>query len=126
LPEDVVHVRIIRSIQVNPDSIDLAYMDDADVRLGGVVFQTHHISISRGSNYDNEIDALEAAAEALLTDCLEDFVSSPAYAIPEPVLDEDDEDDDEDNEGEAPGIDPVSAWKSEPVTDPPIRYEDGL
>jgi len=88
-------VRIIRSIQINPDSVDLAYMDDADVRLGGAVFQTHHISINRGSNYDNEIDALEGAAEALLTDVLEDFVSSPAYAIPVPVqADDDDEDDD--------------------------------
>ena len=87
-------MRIIRSIQVNPDSVDLAYMDDADVRLGGAVFQTHHISIQRGSNYDNEIDALEAAAEALLTDCLEDFTSSPAYAIPAPPDDDDDDDDD--------------------------------
>ena len=95
LPEDVVLVRVIRSIQVNPDSVDLAYMDDADVRLGGDVFQTHHISISRGSNYDNEIDALEAAAEALLTDVLEDFTSSPAYAIPAPPDDDDDDDDDE-------------------------------
>ena len=87
-------VRIIRSIQINPDSIDLAYMDDADVRLGGAVFQTHHISINRGSNYDTEIDELEAAAEALLTDCLEDFTSSPAYAIPAPPDDDDDDDDD--------------------------------
>lgn len=86
-------MRIIRSIQVNPDSIDLAYMDDADVRLGGAVFQTHHISISRGSNYDNEIGELEAAAEALLTDVLEDYVSSPAYVIPDPVHDDDDDDD---------------------------------
>ena len=93
LPEDVVHVRIIRSIQVNPDSVDLAYMDDADVRLDGAVFQTHHISISRGSNYDNEIAELEAAGEALLTDVLEDFTSSPAYAI-EPPDDDDDDDDD--------------------------------
>ena len=91
-------MRIIRSIQVNEDSIDLSYMDDADVRLGGLVFQTHHISISRGSNYDSEIDELEAAAEALLTDCLEDFVSSPAYEIPIPVQDEDDDDDDEDDD----------------------------
>jgi len=91
-------VRIIRSIQVNPDSVDLAYMDDADVRLGGNVFQTHHISINRGSNYDNEIDELEAAAEALLTDCLEDFISSPAYAIPAPPDDGDDDDDDDDED----------------------------
>ena len=55
-------MRFIRSIQINPDSVDLAYMDDADVRLGGAVFQTHHISISRGSNYDSEIDELEGAA----------------------------------------------------------------
>jgi hypothetical protein len=89
-------VRIIRSIQVNEGSIDLAYMDDADVRLGGAVFQTHHISISRGSNYDDEIDILEAAAEALLTDVLEDFTGSPAYAIEPPVQDDDDDDDDED------------------------------
>jgi len=86
-------MRFIRSIQINPDSVDLAYMDDADVRLGGNVFQTHHISINRGSNYDTEIDALEAAAEALLTDVLEDYVSSPAYAIPAPDDDDDDDDD---------------------------------
>ena len=87
-------MRIVRSIQINEGSIDLAYMDDADVRLGGAVFQTHHISINRGSNYDTEIDELEAAAEALLTDCLEDFTSSPAYAIPAPPDDDDDDDDD--------------------------------
>jgi hypothetical protein len=83
-------MRIIRSIQVNPDSVDLAYMDDADVRLGGAVFQTHHISISRGSDYDNEIDELEAAAEALLTDVLEDYASSPTYVISVPDDDDDD------------------------------------
>jgi hypothetical protein len=94
LPEDVVHVRLIRQVQINPDSIDLAYMDDADVRLGGAVFQTHHISISRGSNYDAGIGELEGAAEALLTDCLEDFTSSPAYAIPAPVDDDDEDEDD--------------------------------
>jgi hypothetical protein len=87
-------MRIIRSIQINPDSVDLAYMDDADVRLGGYVFQTHHISISRGSNYDTGLDELEGAAEALLTDVLEDFTSSPAYAIPAPPDDDEDDDDD--------------------------------
>lgn len=91
-------MRIVRSIQINPDSVDLAYMNDADVRLGGAVFQTHHISISRGSNYDTGIDELEAAAEALLADVLEDFVSSPAYEIPVPVQDDDDDDDDEDDD----------------------------
>jgi hypothetical protein len=92
-------VRIIGSIQINPSSVDLAYMDDADVRLGGAVVQTHHISIMRGSNYDTEIDELEAAVEALLTDVLEDFTSSPAYEIPVPDLpDDDDDDEDEDDD----------------------------
>lgn len=91
----MVAVRITRSIQVNPDSVDLAYMDDADVRLGGAVFQTHHISISRGSEYDELIEHLEAAADVLLTDVLGDFASSPAYAIPDPTVEADDEDEDE-------------------------------
>jgi hypothetical protein len=88
-------MRIVRSIQINPDSVDLAYMDDDDVRLGGEVYQSHHISIGRGSNYDVEIEALEVAAEALLTDVLEDFTRSPVYEIQIPVRDDDDEDDDD-------------------------------
>jgi len=88
----VVAVRITRSIQINPDSVDLAYMDDADVRLGGAVFQTHHISIQRDSDYGDGLEALEAAAEALLTDVLEDYVTSPAYAIPQFSSTDDDDD----------------------------------
>ena len=72
-------VKIVRSIQVNPDTVDLAYMDEDDVRCQGHVFSTHHISIERDGNYDNEIEALEAAAEALLMDVLTDFNASLAY-----------------------------------------------
>ena len=90
-------MRIVRSIQVNPDSVDLAYMDDTDVRLQGQVFQTHHISINRGGNYDNEIEALEAAAEALVTDVLVDYASSPAFTNFNGFRDAADDDDDEDD-----------------------------
>lgn len=95
-------MRLIRSVQINPESIDLAYMDDADVRLKGKVYQTHHLSVERDGNYDNEIATLEDAAEALLTDVLVDYVASPAY---DPMLamrdryGSDDDDDEEDDDG---------------------------
>jgi hypothetical protein len=93
-------MRMIRAVQINPDSIDLAYMDDADVRLRGKVYLTHHLSIEREGNFDDEIETLEAAAEALLTDVLVDFESSPAYdpmlAMRERYGSDDEEDEDND------------------------------
>lgn len=90
-------MRIVRSIQVNEDSVDLAYMDDQDVRCEGFVFQTHHISIGRGGNWDTEIDKLEGVVEALLTDVLVDFTASPAHDTAQdlPTYEEEDDDDDE-------------------------------
>lgn len=85
-------MRIVRSIQVNPESVDLAYMDDTDVRCKGFVAQTHHLSVSRGGSYDDEIDTLEAAADALVTDVLVDFDISPPVDF---TVDEDDDDDEE-------------------------------
>lgn len=90
-------VRLVRSIQINADSVDLAYMDDTDVRMDGHVMQTHHLSVNRGGQYDTEIDELEASAEHLVTDVLVDFANSPVY---DPAQNMVWDDDDDDNEGE--------------------------
>jgi hypothetical protein len=88
-------MRHIRSVQVNGDSIDLTYFDEDDVRVEGNVIMTHHLNVGRHSNYDDEMDKLEAAAEDLLTDVLTDFVASPAYHFDGGVPEDDDDDEDE-------------------------------
>lgn len=75
-------------------------MDEGDVRLGGLVFQSHHISVNRGGEYDDEIDTLEAAAEALVTDVLTDFETSPAYDMEQTFVGYDSDDDDDDDKEE--------------------------
>lgn len=89
-------VKIVRSIQINPDSVEIAYMDEGDVRLGGDVFQSHHMSVNRGSNFDDEIGSLEAAAEALVTDVLIDYDASSAFDMVA-GWQEDDDDEEEDD-----------------------------
>lgn len=86
-------MKIVRSIQLNPDSIDLAYMEDTDIRLSGNVFLTHHMSVQRGSEYDDEISQLEEAAESLVNDVLIDFATSPPHDPSQDVPWDDDDDD---------------------------------
>lgn len=90
-------MKIIRGIVFQPDSVDIQYMDDAgDVRLEGMVYVTHNITIARDGNYDDGIRELEEATQDLLTDVLGDFAVSMPFD-PNSIMPTDD-DDDEDEE----------------------------
>lgn len=88
-------MRVIRSVMFEADVVAVQYMDDTDVRLGGMVFATHQLSVGRGGEHDDEIRAVEEAAQDLLRDVLEDFDSSLPYDPRVPAGDEDDDDDDD-------------------------------
>lgn len=61
-----------------------------DVRKNGLAWQ-HQVVVPRGSDYDDEIEALVEAAQALLADVLDD----EGRAEPIDMTDPEDEDDDE-------------------------------
>jgi hypothetical protein len=86
-------VRLIRSVVFNADSVELQYMDESDVRLEGSVFLTHHMTVSRNADHDDEIATVEDATMDLLTDVLADFAKSLPYD-PRVDVEEDDDDDD--------------------------------
>ena len=86
-------MKVIRSVVFAGDSAEIQYMDESDVRLEGQAFITHQLTILRGGDHDDEIDAAEQAVEALLVDVLGDFARSLPY---EPPVFEDEDDDDDD------------------------------
>lgn len=69
-------MKIIRAVVFNPDSVEIQYMDDSDVRLDGNVFITRNITIARGVDHDGEIASVEESAQDLLTDVMQDFARS--------------------------------------------------
>lgn len=85
-------MRMIRAVVFNPDSVEIQYMDDGDVRLDGNVFITHNITISREADQDDEIRVVEEAAQDLLTDVMQDFAKSLPFD-PAGYLDDEDDDD---------------------------------
>jgi hypothetical protein len=85
-------VKFIRSIIFNPDTVDLQYMDESDVRLQGAAYVTHSMTISRDADYDGEIAKVEESCMDLLLDVLQDWAKSLPF---DPAsLQEDDDDDD--------------------------------
>lgn len=86
------HVQIL-AVVPGPEGIDITYgRIPQDVRKNGLIWQ-HQVTIPRGSDYDDEIEAVEEALSALIDDVLEDEETA------EPVdLVEEDEDDEEDDE----------------------------
>lgn len=75
---------MIRSIAIDAEAVNVEWLDPP--RENGLM-QVHQISIPRGADYEDEIDAVVAATEALLVDVLEDAANMPAW---EPDDDEDD------------------------------------
>lgn len=84
--------RVILGLELGGDSVTFTYITiPADIRETGLA-QQHTIQIPLGGDYEDEVDALMEAAEALLEDALDDFERLPAYEPPG-----DDEEDDGDD-----------------------------
>lgn len=82
----------ITGVSLQPDGIDIGYLRiPQDVRKNGLIWE-HNVSIPMGSDYDDEIEAVREALEALLTDALDD--EDRAEPI-DPTEEEEDDDDDE-------------------------------
>jgi hypothetical protein len=82
----------VRTLSFDPDgSLTVEYLRPAiDARANGVVLN-HTMYIPVGDQYDEEIDAVRVAVEALLDDVLEDL----PHMEPIREADVDDEDDDD-------------------------------
>lgn len=86
---------LVRGVTFDPDgSVVVEYCaPDQDLKANGVVVN-HILMVPVGDQYDDEIETVLTAIQALLVDVLEDLpVMKP---MPDPSDDEADEDDDED------------------------------
>ncbi len=91
---------IIRSITITPDGTALEYVEtDRDVWPSGLQHQ-HVVFIPRGDDYEDELDAIEEAAQAALIDALQDIQNTEPVRLSQLELKDPDEleDDDEDEE----------------------------
>lgn len=82
----------IASIEFTQHGLGITYTRvPRDIRKNGLIWQ-HQVGVPHGSDYDDEIEALMEAAQALLDDVLDD--EDRAEPIdPEPEQDEDEDDD---------------------------------
>lgn len=78
-------------VSLTDGGIELAYMQLADIRQNGLAWQ-HRVFVPDGSDYDDEIEAVTDALQALLVDVLEDEKTALPVEVPH---DEDEDDDDE-------------------------------
>ena len=85
----------IRAISFGPDSVDIAYVDESDLRLEGQVYVTHNVSLAR-SRFPDEVREVEEAAQDLLREALGEWAKSLPYDIEKAYRDarRTDEDDD--------------------------------
>lgn len=82
-------MRLIATVALEPDALVLTYMTlPADLRENGLAAQ-HQLTIPKGSDYDDEIEAVTDAVHALLADALDDFSKVPEYVPPEEEGDDD-------------------------------------
>jgi hypothetical protein len=88
---------IVRSIVFDDDGAAvIEYCVPAqDVRDNGVVLN-HLLSVPREDQYDDEIDAVTDAVQALLADVLEDFPTMAPFTLPR--LDDTDDTDPDDTD----------------------------
>lgn len=96
-------MKIIRGVSVTPESIDIAYMDDAtDLRADGAVYMMHTLSLGRDDpELAAEVQEMEAALESLLVVGIRRWSTTPPvtpqqindrlHAGQDMDLDEDDE-----------------------------------
>lgn len=72
---------LVRSVTFAEDGMAVEYMTlPEDARENGLS-QTHSVWIPRGEDYDDEIDAVEEAANEAVKDALEDFGKMPQLDI---------------------------------------------
>lgn len=94
---------LIRNVAFNPDGVSIDYMTlPGDARENGLAI-THNLWIPREDDYEDEIEAMERAAQDALLDALDDFKKLPELDITAQVVEaltkraeDEDEDDDED------------------------------
>jgi hypothetical protein len=86
----------IRAISFGPDSLDIAYVDESDLRLEGQVYLTHSLSLAR-SRFPDEVREIEEAAQDLVRDALAQWAQSLPYDLEQAYRDarRTDEDDDD-------------------------------
>jgi hypothetical protein len=87
-------IRLIRSLTFQPDgSVAVEYVTPAtDVKANGLEIN-HVLLIPRDSDYDDELDAVMEAVNAMLEDAIEDLDT----AAPFDFSSDDDEDDEDEN-----------------------------
>lgn len=71
--------QLLLSVNFEQAGINIAYVDPGDVKASGLVM-TRQLFVPYGSEYDDEIDVVVDALNALLLDALEDFPRLPAIA----------------------------------------------
>lgn len=89
-------MRVVQHITFGPDAIEITYMDQSDVRLGGKAYLVHNLSVAREA-YAEELEALEEQVTILLTDVLGDWARSLPIDM-DRIIRRDDDDEDRDDE----------------------------
>ena len=89
---------IIRQVFFSPDGVDLDFMATTDLRAGGEVYQSHHLSIARGGQLAQAIADVENALELLLTAGLQLWSTSAVFDPATGADGEPEEGDDDDDE----------------------------
>lgn len=95
-------MKIIRGVSITPESVEIAYMDDAsDLRADGAVYQVHTLSVGRDDpDLEEDLDAMETAVERLLLAGIRRWSTTPPVT-PQQINDrlrvdfDDDEEEDE-------------------------------
>lgn len=86
------------SFEAEASAVVIEYCQpDQDARVNGVLLN-HTLFIPAGSDYDDEISALQTAACGLLEDVLEDLPALEPIQAQRQVDDDDDDDDDDDGD----------------------------
>lgn len=92
---------LIRNVAFNPDGVSIDYMTlPGDARENGLAI-THNLWIPREDDYDDEIEAMEQAAQEAVLDALDDFKKLPELDLTaqvEEALTKRAENEDEDDE----------------------------
>lgn len=81
---DVARI-LIRHVAFNEDGVSIDYMTlPGDARENGLAL-THNVWIPREDDYDDEIDAIEQAAQEAVLDALDDFKKLPELDLEKQV-----------------------------------------
>lgn len=73
--------RLVRNVAFAEDGVSIDYIDlPADIRENGLQI-THQVFIPEGDDYDDEIEAIRAAALDAVGDALDDFEKLPAVTL---------------------------------------------